>query len=148
MKFRKPKEKKCALCGLPFMANSPAAQYCSDQCRKETRTGYIAPRECEYCGLMFQPRTVTQKYCSREHGVKAYNITHRHCKQCNKIFVSRLSTAFCSDECCDEYFSCKVSRFDTDDIFKISSGDAILAEIEVRERFRDAINDYDNSNKW
>lgn len=67
-------KKNCRQCGAPFAPDNRASQWCSEECKRRTRTlqrrvargstrGAGASATCELCGKSFTRRK-NQRYCS------------------------------------------------------------------------------------
>jgi hypothetical protein len=91
------REKQCVVCGQRFRPNSARQKYCSERCRRGTKT-------CTQCGKEFLPSSnATGLYCSAAcwysaPGKKLFE--ERQCKKCDKTFSPGSATQrYCSTAC-------------------------------------------------
>lgn len=103
--------KKCLKCGEDFnvpKCREEKAQYCSNKCRYEHKTGRtLRDCKCEFCGKEFTvERRMKGKYCSEKcfHDSRRRRI-EKECLQCGKIFIIKRTTTMncCSMKCRLEY---------------------------------------------
>jgi len=103
--------KKCLKCGEEFSVHKcreTKAQYCSNKCRYEHKTGRTLKKcKCAMCGTMFDvERRLMGKYCSEYcyHMSKRRRI-NKTCFNCGKEFEIKRTTTMncCSMKCRLEY---------------------------------------------
>src|SRR5690606_27063689 len=96
---------ECKSCGVEVSAVRTTATYCSDRCRQRDRNIKANGRKrCKRCanpihGL--QNVSFCSDLCRLYHnnGKRTMRILKRRCANCDKIYLSRRATRFCSSSC-------------------------------------------------
>jgi len=151
--LRKPVERRCKMCGVPFFASyttktgtmgKTQRKYCSAGCAREAlresreidlatvEALRVKTRTCEHCGNEFRVRRMVdgqKKYCSKQCRRRAQKIKTATCKRCGIEFkhAPKEKGRFCSVEC--------VSAFESDR-FAAMREKRRVAEVEKRRTFR------------
>ena len=91
------KSKICDRCGRAYAPVSNRQRYCSDECRRTTRTCLACERAFRYVA------NTTGRFCSRMCQLEAVRLARRKtCPQCGDVFQPHsLKQAHCSRRCAD-----------------------------------------------
>ena len=103
-------KKKCAYCEKSFQPKSHTQQYCSIECRQQSRfTKHPQAFICRHCGKLFEkityPSRKPPQYCSDECAHHGTPETRFICQQCGKCFNVRMypsikrTPQYCCYEC-------------------------------------------------
>jgi len=112
--------RKCATCGIEFIARYSRSKYCSLPCRvaperaKHNRRKQNPPIQCTVCGKEFYSSSSRAKYCSRKcwnEAVKTQKRRQPHirpCDFCGKEFIVDkpyrfVAARFCSRKCASRW---------------------------------------------